>query len=479
MTDRTPDRLSPLSRRELLRGLFLTGSASALAPLLAACDNSAQLLASRPGDGGGISGELNIPPGPLSNIGPLGPPDADGVAVPEGFTVRAVARSGTPPVLGGTYAWHTFPDGGATYERPSGGWIYVSNSELPAGAGGCGALVFDPDGTVVDAYSILSNTASNCAGGKTPWNTWLSCEEDTNGRVWETDPFGAAGAVEKPALGTFAHEAACVDLRQRVLYLTEDEGSSRFYRWVANASDFSEGAQRLALESGTLQVMNIAGFEDGAYPETEELRLLRPVSWKDVVRPDEAQSTVRSDLEAAGQAVPGTQFKGGEGIWFYELPPEVRTVPAGGAVSTRGLVFWSTKGDNRIWALDIENQLVEIIFDNEQIEPDFDDVDNVTVSPWGDIVVAEDLVATGRAIRLIVVVPNQPAKVLVEATQPGSEFTGPAFSPDGSRLYFSSQRGPTVAGLQAVLQATLPDVAPGSGLGATYEVLIPEQFRRR
>ena len=373
------------ARRRLLRSLFLSGGALALSPLLKACGSSTALAGALKG-----AGQLNIPVGPLAGIGPLGAPDVDGVAVPEGFTVRAVARTGTPPAVGSTYAWHTFPDGGATYARPEGGWVYTSNSEVPGGAGGCGALVFDADGSVVDAYSILSNTSSNCAGGRTPWNTWLSCEEDASGQVWETDPFGAVGAVPKPALGLFAHEAAGVDLRNRVVYLTEDEGNGRLYRWVADAGDLAAADGRLALEAGTLQVMNVMGFEDGGYPAIEQIRELLPVSWADAVSPDQPQADVRSGLSAAGKPVPGTQIKGGEGIWFYELPAAAATVPPGGLQPTRGIVFFSSKGDNRIYALDVENQLIEVIFDNAQIEPDFDDVDNVTVSPRGSLVLCED-----------------------------------------------------------------------------------------
>jgi hypothetical protein len=471
----SPVSVAPLShtRRRLLRSLFLSGGAVALSPFLKACGDSAALA--------GVDlkgqGQLGLPPGPLAGIGPVGARDADGIAVPPGFSVRAVARTGTPPALGSPYAWHTFPDGGATYTRPGGGWIYTSNSELPGGAGGCGALVFDADGTVVDAYSILANTSGNCAGGKTPWDTWLSCEENgDDGQVWETDPFGVAAAVPKPALGFFNHEAAAIDPRHRVAYLTEDAGNGRFYRWVADAGDV-RGGDRLALESGRLQVMNIRGFENGGYPATEQIRELLPVSWVDVVDPEQGQGAVRERLAAAGSPVPGTQIKGGEGLWYYELPVETATVPPGGLpgayVTTRGVVFFSSKGDNRVYALDIENQLVELVFDNDQIEPDFADVDNVTVSPWGDILVAEDLTDTGRGARLIVVVPNQSARVLVDLLQPGSEITGPAFSPDGSRLYFSSQRGPNVPGGQAAQ----PEDAIGSGFGATYELVIPPEYR--
>jgi secreted PhoX family phosphatase len=117
------------------------------------------------------------------------------------------------------------------------------------------------------------------------------------------------------------------------------------------------------------------------------------------------------------------------------------------------VVFFTTKGDNRVWALDIENQLVELIFDNSQIEPDFGDVDNLTVSPWGDILVAEDPPSSPSS-RIMVVQPNRQAIPLVEVFHSGSEICGPAFSPDGSRLYFSSQRR--------------------FGTGETYELRLPD-----
>ena len=108
------------------------------------------------------------------------------------------------------------------------------------------------------------------------------------------------------------------------------------------------------------------------------------------------------------------------------------------------------------------NQLIELIFDNDnmQVETGFNDVDNVTVSPAGDVLVAED----GDLMRLYVIVPNEPAKLLMQINKGGSEITGPAFTADGSRLYFSSQRGPS--GVDGT----------GSG-GATYEMTIPAEFR--
>jgi secreted PhoX family phosphatase len=138
------------------------------------------------------------------------------------------------------------------------------------------------------------------------------------------------------------------------------------------------------------------------------------------------------------------------------------------------VIFFATKGDNRVWAIDIENDLIELIYDthNHQAFPnlrrsggaasDFNQVDNLVVSPMGDVVVAED----GPAMRLAILCNDQPARLLMQITRGGSEITGPAFTPDGSRLYFSSQRGPSGKN--------------GTGArGVTYEMTIPPRLRTR
>lgn len=157
--------------------------------------------------------------------------------------------------------------------------------------------------------------------------------------------------------------------------------------------------------------------------------------------------------------MPGTVFRGGEGLWHYELPPALRAVPPGGSRPTR-VGYFACKGDHPVYAYDVDNALIETVFDNAVIELPMDDIDNLVVSPAGDVLVAED----GEAMRLIVVIPNRPAKTLLQITLGGLEITGPAFSPDGSHLYFSSQRGPHLG-------------VGRTGKGVSYERTIPSAFR--
>jgi secreted PhoX family phosphatase len=116
--------------------------------------------------------------------------------------------------------------------QDDGGWIYVSNSEQPVTGGGVGAVRFDAAGRVVDAYPVLTGTNNNCAGGPTPWGTWLSCEENFFGFVYECDPTGENLPIRLAAMGQFAHEAAAVDPVGQRIYLTEDQGDGAFYRYT-------------------------------------------------------------------------------------------------------------------------------------------------------------------------------------------------------------------------------------------------------
>lgn len=391
-----PARRHTLPRRELLRGglagLFLAMSK----PSLVGCSSDAEKT--KP---------LTITPPKLASdiaaIGDLGPADANGVRLPPGFSSRIVARSGEA-VLPGGHEWHGFPDGGACFATPDGGWIYVSNSEMPF-VGGVGALRFDAKGELVDAYPILENTNVNCAGGPTPWGTWLSCEEVPAGKVYECDPFGKKPAVERLALGVFKHEAVTVDPQAHKLYLTEDDPDGRFYRFTPDK--VSGGVPDLS--AGTLEVAEVTAA--GA------------VIWHPLPDPQFSQG-----IPTQEQVAQSTVFKGGEGIWWFD-----------------GVVYFSTKGDDRVWAYHAASQELSVLYDVKTSQnPILSGVDNITVSCCGDVLVAED----GGDMQIVAILPDASLKPLLQIEgQDSSEITGPAFDPSGTRLYFSSQRGSNGSGI--------------------------------
>jgi secreted PhoX family phosphatase len=334
-------------------------------------------------------------PGP-SPYGALLAPDANGVRLPAGFRSRVVARSSRPVGRSG-YLWHPAPDGGACFGHGS-GWIYVSNSEIPL-VGGVSAIRFAADGSIGDAYRTLSGTSQNCAGGATPWGTWLSCEEVPYGRVFETDPRGRARARARPAMGRFTHEAAACDPVRRVVYLTEDEPDGCFYRFTPTVwGDLSAGA----LDVLCAPVDLVSG----------------PVTWRRVPNPGGGLAGTRNQVPAA------KRFDGGEGCF-----------------SRDGKVWFTTKGDNRVWVYDGGAGVLDVAYDDSTVTgggAPLTGVDNITGAVSGDLFVAED----GGDMQICMITPTGVVTPFLQVVgHDGSEITGPAFSPDGRRLYFSSQRG--------------------------------------
>ncbi|MFF7200457.1 PhoX family protein [Streptomyces sp. NPDC008141] len=382
-----------MERRNFLRGAVIGTSAAALGGTL--------------WRGAAVADPAQPGPGPY---GALRPADSNGILLPNGFTSRVIARSGQK--VGSTsYTWHSAPDGGACYADGT-GWIYVSNSEINP-SGGASAVTFSSTGAITGARRILSGTRQNCAGGKTPWNTWLSCEEVSLGYVYETDPWGVNAAVRRDAMGRFKHEAAAADPVRKVVYLTEDETNGCLYRFVPTTWG--------NLSSGTLQVLKAGTATSGSY------------TWADVPDPDGSPTATRSQVSGS------KKFNGGEGCYYAD-----------------DKVWFTTKGDNRVWQLNLAAGTYELAYDDSLVSggAPLTGVDNVTGSSSGDLFVAED----GGSMEICVITPDDVVAPFLRINgQSSSEITGPAFSPDGRRLYFSSQRG----------------TSGSSSGGITYEVTGP------
>lgn len=425
-------------------------------------------------------------------------PDPDGILdLPAGFGYRVLARPGEAMDDG----LHSpgRPDGMAAFRRRDGRLALIRNHELgpnqgamgPAagqpsrllelggervydpGAGitpGCGGtttLVLDPDTLERDRLFLsLAGTEQNCAGGPTPWNSWLSCEEAVplpgrydcgvingswgceplptdaepvheevlreraHGFVFEV-PADADAAVEPvplAAMGRFYHEAAAVDPRTGIVYLTEDRRDGLVYRFLPAEPG------RLAA-GGVLQALAIRGEPsrntgNGGDGERFPQGLWRPVEW---ITLDEVDSP-DDDLRRRGHELGAARFVRGEGAWFAggEL---VFTCTEGGR---RGLgqIFRYRPGaaEGREREADAPGRLM--LFVEARRASVMQNCDNITVAPWGDLVVAED---APDNCRLLGVTPAGEVYELARHAYTDSELAGVCFSPDGRHLFVNIQ----------------------------------------
>jgi secreted PhoX family phosphatase len=328
----------------------------------------------------------------MPRIGSLGAADALGWELPAGYRSRLVIATGDP-LPGSATTFPGAPDGAGVFPRGNGGWTICWNNELGNGAGGVTGLTFDAAGSLTSATQLATGMNRPCAGGTTPWATWLSCEEVPRGRVFEIDPRGRLETRVHPQMGVFNHEAAVVDSARRCVYLSEDRADGLFYRYrYAVDNDLSVGVLEAAVVAAD-----------------------STVTW--VAIPDPLATTTECRAQ-----VPATAFNGGEGL-----------------VLTDGrTVLLTTKNDGRLWSYDIVEATMVVVYDPATAaNPVLRGPDNVTVTPAGDAIVCEDgdnmeLVAVDRQGRV--------APFARLAGQPGSELTGVNLSPDGRRLYVGSQR---------------------------------------
>ncbi|GAA3366494.1 PhoX family protein [Streptomyces antimycoticus] len=466
-----------LSRRDFAKrsaytgaGVALVGSAGVLATApgaLAAEATDAGAAGTAGHDGGGAS----------LGYGPLVEDPKGILALPKGFRYKIITRTGETKLESGesTPSNH---DGTATFEGSRGATLLVNNHELagprsdwphpvplieglvydPAASGGCTVVEVSKYGDHVTEWVGIAGTATNCAGGRTPWGTWLTCEETEDkagqngmtkdhGYVFEVDPHDRnANRDPKPikALGRYAHEAVVVDPKRGHLYLTEDASGPNglLYRWVP-PHGFEHGRgklDRLKDDAGVLQAPKCydsgGNFVDDLSRATKT-GTVYGVDWEPVPDRDAKTVSVRKQFKD-GEI---TRARKLEGMWWAD----------GGAyiVSSFAREESPVQHDGQVWFYDPKRRTLTLkvllgVNPDPSKDGAFDGPDNITVSPYGGLVIAEDgegiqhLFGATEDGRTYPIARND--LNIGTAEEPEfSEFTGVVFSPDGSTLYANIQ----------------------------------------
>lgn len=238
----------------------------------------------------------------------------NGLLLSQGLTSRILAVAGKPVALvNGQFSklsFHSLPDGAAIFEDPaSTQYKYVSNSESETD-GGVGSLTFDADGNVLSYERLLSGTTRNCGGGKTFWNTWLTCEEVSNGQIWEVDPFFAANGTAKARKTVLAatypapYESAAYDNRnpnQPMFYATIDDLDGPLLK-------FTPSAAAIAIARDTKNYTQLLHTASTASPPTVQYLVVQPssktFSWTtNVQQAEQSAANLYKNCEGIGASV--------------------------------------------------------------------------------------------------------------------------------------------------------------------------------
>ncbi|MFW6084167.1 MAG: alkaline phosphatase PhoX [Gemmatimonadota bacterium] len=455
-----------LSRRHFLRrAAAVSVGFGGLQAFVSACDRGVERAESDPGR------SASVPSHP--GFGPPAPDPAGIFDLPEGFTYRVISRF--RDTMDDGFLVPSLPDGMAAFPGPDGTTILVCNHEVtprgsrgrsalgddytlldrldpadcydygvdarPAG-GGTTTIVYDTRaGEVVRRFLSLAGTLRNCAGGPTPWNSWLTCEEivmpaevpwaRSHGWVFEVpataDP-GLARPVPIEAMGRFNHEAVAVEPKSGVVYQTEDRHDGLLYRYVPDApGDLHAGGRLQALAVPDRPSLDTRNWGDG--PELPVGTSL-PVRWidlRDVHAPDD-------DLRMRGFEAGAARFARGEGMWYGN--GAVYFACTNGGAERLGQIWKYTPSHAEATAdeADAPGRL-ELFLESDDVTV-LENADNITVAPWGDLFVCED--GDGDQY-LIGVRPDGATYRFGRNAVSESELAGACFSPDGSTLFMNIQ----------------------------------------
>ena len=417
---------------------------------------------------------------PREDYGPL-LPDPEGLFdLPAGFSYRIIGRTGDE-MADGLLRPHR-PDGMYAFPGPDGLTILVCNHEVhgrsagpeegafgadlsrlslvgdrifdrghegqaPA-LGGTSTLVYDTrTGETVRQFLSLAGTIRNCAGGPTPWNSWLTCEEDTmkandrylhdHGWVFEVpaevNP-GLANPEPVREMGRFYREAVAVDPDTGIVYMTEDLGDGLLYRYIPNVpGELRQGGRVQALAFDEGPQLDIRNWESAAF----EVGRAAPVHWvdlDDLANPDD-------DIRHRGREQGAAFLARAEGIAYGD--GHVFIACTSGGQNREGQILRYTPSPAEGTDGEGERPGTLQLFAEPNDTNILENCDNIAMAPWGDVVIAED---ASTHPRLSLINPSGVITHLGRNSKSNSELAGPCFSPDGSTLFVNIQHeGVTLA----------------------------------
>lgn len=460
-----------MTRRELLRNSALTGAGIAVGGLLggltAAKPAGAAALASRSG-----YGPLVTDPGGLIDL-------------PRGFQYTVLQRGGnnTPDDVATRYddgqKLAGDADGAASFAIGGGQTALVTNHELraageadegvphtfhgnpvpvynPADVGGTSTIVLDPKNRVSSIYPSIAGTRNNCAGGPTPWGTWLTCEENTDffegmqhGYIFEVDATGARTvAVPYKAMGRMAHEAVAIDPSTSIAYETEDNNNGLVYRFLPNDTSQTYGSLG---NGGTLQALKV----DGLYRlgEVRSPGTTLPIAWVDVP----GGNADIAGLNQAWSDAQVTRSRKLEGIWWGTYDRRVYIVCSNenNGNAPAAIAGVDIAHDGQVWAIDPAANTIQLVAHIPTGHPVFDGPDNICIAPWGTAFLCED---GGGDQYLVGVDPSTGALWPFAFNRTGdNEFAGANFSPDGKTLFVNIQNPSTTIAITGPWGAARPN----------------------
>jgi secreted PhoX family phosphatase len=378
-------------------------------------------------------------------------------------------------------------DGMAAYDGPGRSTVLIRNHEnrsrpgeitvpVPTGKrydpdvnvrGGNTKLVVSRDRRLEAVFPVLGGTHTNCAGGPTPWGTWITCEEIFNYGSVESNvtpgtgvphgysfeiPADANGPVTPQPIidaGRFSHEA--VAWLDGALYETEDRGDAGFYRFIPERRPKEAGD--LATFGGTLQALVVRGrpnFDANSANTGESY----PVEWVTIEEPNPLTDTVRAEAQAKGAAI----FDRTEGIWTAGDRVYFDCTTGGDA----GLgQLWEFRP--RSWGGELN-----LIYESVAAE-DLENPDNLVIVPQtGDVFLQED--SDGEQF-VRGVTPRGQIYDFARTVLNTTEFCGGCFSPDG-RTFFVNQQGDRLTGTET------PTSMPDARAGLTFAIWGEFEQRR-